>query len=167
MLHAGGAYLVEALHAPVAAVKIGAEHALLPALRIGLAGLVSARVEVPLEDGRVENQLFGGELTACLNTPLRPVLLLGCAGASAGYVRARGLDFTLERSADMFLLGALVRAAVELPATGALALRLVAGARANLLRPELRLNRQSAAPIREAISPFGGSFGAEVILRLD
>lgn len=167
MVQAGGAYLLEALHAPAVAFRAGGERALVPGFRIGLAGLVSARVKVPFEGGRVESQLFGGELTGCLNTPVPPVLLIGCAGTSAGLVHARGREYTLGLNADMFWLGALLRVGVELPATSTFALRLVADARANLLRPQLRLNRQSADPVRRPTSPIGGSFGVDLVLRLD
>jgi hypothetical protein len=167
MLHVGGAYLLEALPAPAAALRIGGEYSLVPALRIGLSALMSARVEVPFEDGRVQNQLFGSQLTACVNTPILPVLLLGCAGTSAGYVRASGLGYTRGLRADMFWLGALVRTGIELPATSTLALRIAADARANLLRPELRLKRQNAAQARRAISPIGGSLTVDLVLRLD
>jgi hypothetical protein len=167
MVHVGGVYLLEALPAPAPALKVGAEHALVPTFRIGLAGLMSANIEVPFEGGRVENQLFGGQVTACLNSPLRPAILLGCAGASAGHIRARGLDYTLEQRAGMFWLGILVRAAIELPATSTLALRVSADARANLLRPELRLNRRGSDPIGRAILPIGGSFAIDFVLRVD
>lgn len=167
MVHIGGAYLLEALPAPAAALRLGGEHALVPELRIGLAGLVSARIELPFEGGRVESQLFGGQATACLNTPLRPVVLLGCAGTSAGVVQARGRGYTRGLSPDMFWLGTFVRAALELPAMSTWAVRLVADAHVNLLRPELRLNRQSASSAHRVTYPIGGSFAIDLVLRLD
>jgi hypothetical protein len=167
LLFAGAAYLFEALPAPSGALKLGTEYALVPALRLGIAAVVSARVELPFEGGRVETQLFGGQFTACANAPAGPVILLGCAGASAAYVNARGREYTREHGADIFWLAALVRAGVELPATSAFALRLVASLHANLLRPELSLNRVGAAPRTHSVSPIGGSGGADILVRFD
>jgi hypothetical protein len=167
MLRAGGLYLVDALPTPAAALTFGAEYAVLPELRVGLAGLVSARVELAFEGGRVENQLFGGELVGCVNTPFLSMILLGCTGTTAAYVHARGFDYTIEQQDGMVWFAVLLRGAIELPATSTLAFRVVADARVNLLRPELSLERPGSSPLTHAVSPLGGSIGADLIVRLD
>ncbi len=170
MFHAGAAYLVHALPSAVPAFIAGAELALLPELRVGLAALVS--LPGTLDDfagGRVEQQLFGGEATACLNAPISAVLFLGCAGVSAAIARAKGIGYTTPFVPTAGWLAGLATAAVELPATSTLAVRLIATGRVNVLRPQLRVELPGAAPAAEtrSVPVLGGSFGGAIVLRIE
>jgi hypothetical protein len=166
MLHAGAAYLLEVLPARIPAFSIGAEYAVLPALRLRFAGLVSTRVTIDFPPGRVYGQLFGGSAHACLNTPFFALILHGCAGAAAALAYAEGDRYTEPSSAGMAWLAGVLGILVEVPATGSVAARLVATGHVNLVRPQLYLEGPGADDVRSA-GPIGASIGAEILVRVD
>ena len=167
MLHAGAVYFLASLPSAVAALAVGAEYALVPELRIGLTGLVSESGELAFEGGRVEHRLFGGQATACWNSPLAFALVHACAGGSAAYVHAQGFDYAPGRTTAMLWLAGIVRGAFELPISEAFAVRVAADGRVNLSRPNLHLERPGAAPRTRGVSPVGISLGADVVVRLE
>jgi hypothetical protein len=163
----GGAVLFEALPTAAAGVFAGAELALLPALRIGLSGLFSLPVSSSFQGGTVSAQLFGAQLTGCVNTPLFASFLLhGCAGAVGGVIQASGDDFALNLSDRMGWIAGLVRARLEFPAAGPVAAGVYADARVNVLRPELQAGLASEPARTRAVGLMGAALGAELIVRL-
>jgi len=163
----GGAVLFEALPTAAAGLSAGAELALLPALRIGLSGLVSLPVSSSFQGGTVSAQLFGVQLTGCVNTPLFASFLLhGCAGAVGGVIQASGDDFALNLSDRMGWIAGLVRARLEYPAAGPVAAGVYADARVNVLRPELQAGLASEPARTRAVGLMGAALGAELIVRL-
>jgi hypothetical protein len=163
----GGAVLFEALPTAAAGVFAGAELALLPAVRIGLSGLFSLPVSSSFQGGTVSAQLFGAQLTGCVNTPLFASFLLhGCAGAVGGVIQASGDDFALNLSDRMGWIAGLVRARLEFPAAGPVAAGVYADARVNVLRPELQAGLASEPARTRAVGLMGAALGAELIVRL-
>ena len=163
----GGAVLFEALPTAAAGFAAGAELAPLPALRIGLSGLFSLPVSSSFQGGTVSAQLFGAQLTGCVNAPIFTGFLLhGCAGAVGGVIDARGDDFALNLSDQMGWIAGLVRARLEYPAAGRVAAGVYADARLNVLRPELQAGLASEPARTRAVALFGATLGVELIVRL-
>jgi hypothetical protein len=163
----GGAVLFEALPTAAAGFSLGAELALLPAVRIALSGLFSLPVSSAFQGGTVSAQLFGAQLTGCVNTPLfASILLHGCAGAVGGVIEASGDDFALNLSDRMGWIAGMVRARLEFPATGRVAAGVYADARVNVLRPELQAGLASEPARTRAVGLMGAALGAELIVRL-
>jgi hypothetical protein len=167
MLHAGGAYLTGALPSPAVVFALGGEFALLPLLRVGVSGLMSAPSETAFATGRVSSQLYGGQAQLCTNVPLFAVLVHGCAGASAALVAARGDGFSRDLPGTMAWVSALLGIKLEFPVRAPVAMRVFADARANLIRPEMRVERMSLPEVSQAAAAWGGSAGAELVVRLD
>lgn len=169
MVYAGAALLFEAVprSGGVPALVLGGEYAVLPALRVSLGGLVSAERQSSFEGGGVESQLFGGQAAACGNVPFHSLIVLGCTGLSVAYVRAEGLGYGERLTDAMVWFAGRLRGALEFPSSGAVALRLGADGHVNFIRPEVRVQREGRTYNSRDIGVFGGSFGAEMILRID
>ena len=162
-----GAVMFEALPTAAAAFSVGAELTVVPALRVGLSGLFSPPVSSSFEGGTVSAQLFGAQLTGCVNAPIFESLLLhGCAGAVGGVIEARGDDFALNLHDQMGWLAGLVRARLEFPAAGFVAAGVYADGRVNVLRPELQAGLASGPARTRAVSLWGAAVGVELIVRL-
>lgn len=162
-----GAVLFEALPAAAPAFSVGAELALLPALRIALSGLFSLPISSAFQGGSVSTQLYGAQLTACLNAAISASLLLhGCAGAVGGVIDAQGDDFALNLSDRMGWVAGLLRARLEFPATGRVAAGVYADGRLNLLRPELQASLGKEPARTRAAGWLGAALGVELIVRL-
>lgn len=159
--------LFEALPTAAAAFSLGAELAVLPALRIALSGMFSPPISSAFQGGKVSAQLYGAQLTGCLNLPaFSSVLVHGCAGAVGGVIEARGDDFALNLSDQMGWLAGLVRARLEFPAAGRVAASVYADGRVNLLRPELQAALGGEPARTQAVRLLGGGLGVELIVRL-
>jgi hypothetical protein len=164
---AGGALMFEALPTAAPGLSLGAELALLPALRIGLSGLFSTPVTSSFQGGTVSTQLYGAQLTGCINAPIFASLLVhGCAGAVGGVVDAHGDRFAQNLSDRMGWLAGLVRARLEFPAAGRLAAGVYADARVNFLRPELQASLATLPVRSRAVGVLGAALGFELIVRL-
>lgn len=163
----GGALMFEALPTAAPAFAVGAELALLPALRIGLSGLFSTAVSSAFQGGVVSTQLYGAQLTGCVNAPIfASLLVLGCLGAVGGVVDAHGDRFAQNLSDRMGWLAGLVRARLEFPVAGRLAAGVYADARVNLLRPELQASLATQPVRTRAVGLLGAALGVELIVRL-
>jgi hypothetical protein len=166
-LFGAGSVLFEALPTAAMAFSVGAELGLSPALRIGLSGLFSLPVSTPFQGGLVSTQLYGAQLTGCINAPLSMSLLLhGCAGAVGGIIEAQGERFALNLNDRMGWLAGLVRAKLEFPVAGRLSASLYADARVNLLRPELQASLPTEPARSRAVAVLGTALGVELIVRL-
>lgn len=151
----------------VLAFTAGAEFAVMPELRVSLSGLFSLE-QIQSLGQEVLTQLYGAQLLACLNTPFYSVIAAACAGAAGGVVRAEGSQaFDVNDETSMAWLAGAVRATLEFPADSVLAARVFADGRVNLVRPELEVAVPPDGYLRSAAPVFGGSLGAEIIVRLE
>jgi hypothetical protein len=168
MLFVGGAYVAELATTSLAAFRLGAEFAPIPAFRIHISGFVTPESSERFAGGDVTSRALGGHALACLNVPIFAMIAQGCAGVSAGVVHAEGVrGFDRQFEDDMLWLGGNTRATLEFPASGAVAARLALDAWVNWVRPELRVRRTGLQDASHDTDLLGGSIGGEIIVRLD
>jgi len=164
-LFAGGAWLIEALPAPVLAVAAGGGvH--LERLRLELGFLLSAEHTSALGAGESRLQLVGGRAHACLGWPSAGLELAGCAGIGAGAALAQGDGYFEDRQAEMPWVAALLRAALRYPAGSWLSGRIAVDGLLNLLRPELQVEGQAGPTDADPTFPLGAALSLELVVAL-
>jgi len=150
--------LIEVLPEVAAAWQIGARVVFDHTFVIGFSGWLSSVSGAALQPGRVDTQLSGGRVDACLRRD-DVVIVRGCLGVAAGAGRGRGLDVPEAAEAHVPYVALVGRLGVGFPITDFLTLEVSADAWLALLRPRFDLIAGERV-VTSATLPLGGGMGA-------
>lgn len=126
--------LLEVLPEVAAGWQIGARVVLDRTVEVGLAAMVTSVAGADLQPGRVDAQLVGARVDACLRRE-DDVTLRGCLGVAGGAGRGQGRDLPSARESLVPYFGLLGRLGVAIRLHDALALEIAADAWVALVRP--------------------------------
>ncbi|HKP64778.1 MAG TPA: hypothetical protein VJV78_48920 [Polyangiales bacterium] len=142
----------------------GADFRIWRAIRLEFGGFVSLPQRSGLVGATVRTMAFGGEVLGCGELLLGVVGGRGCVGLGAALVDAQGEQFFEDFGAQMGWLAALARLGVRWPVDAPLALEVVGGVHANLVRPRMQVADFAAAEALTGVVGF--SFGLDVSVAL-
>jgi hypothetical protein len=163
-LHVGARWMAEALPVPIWAGAGGITVELSRQLSIDASVVASALGQTALAGGRARAKLLAGlEALGCAGTPVGPLWLQTCAGATAAMYEASGADYLVRREATLLWAAGLARLMLRWPQDSFLSLRVVTQGHVNITRAKLLVDG-SGASLQPAW--VGVTLGIELLLAL-
>jgi len=153
-----GQVIFEVLPEVAAGWQIGPRVIFDETFELGLSAWLTSVSGAELQPGRVDSQLAGARLDACLRRP-GVLMLRGCVGVAGGVGRGMGHDVPGARETLVGFVGLLGRLGLGIELTEALALEISGDAWVALVRPRFDLVDAGEA-VRSVTLPLAGGTGA-------